>query len=172
MRNWITWAGGFLLCLLSGFMVVMFSLNPANSLGELLTVATFLTVVCYLISLFTMFSYVRATSSGLVVVNPGALFRISWRDVRKLSTDQGLSIELAGGKVDSFAFQASLAGRVLGYPGARRAARKIERVRVKGVGTGEGRDVGPVVPWRRHVSWIVAIWVTFALIIPLSIRFA
>ncbi|WP_307937317.1 hypothetical protein, partial [Salinispora arenicola] len=108
MRNWITWAGGFLLCLLSGFMVVMFSLNPANSLGELLTVATFLTVVCYLISLFTMFSYVRATSSGLVVVNPGALFRISWRDVRKLSTDQGLSIELASGKVDSFAFQASL----------------------------------------------------------------
>lgn len=149
----------------------MFSLNSANSWGVLLAIATFFTPVCYLISLFTMFSYVRATSSGLVIVNPGELFRISWRDVRKLSSDHGLYVELTNGKkVDSFAFQASLVGRLLGYPGARRAVRKIERVRVKGVGSGGGRDVDPVVPWRRHAGLIVAFWVAFALIIPSLIR--
>lgn len=171
MRNWINWTGGILLCLLFGFMVVMFSLNSANSWGELLAIATFFTPICYLVSIFTLFPHVRATSSGLVVVNPGIIFRIPWRNVRGLSADHGLFVELTNGKkVFSFAFQASMIGRLLGYPGARRAVRKMERVRVKGVSGGGGADVDSVVPWRCHVIFIMAFWVTFALIIPSLVR--
>lgn len=171
MRGWITWTGGFLACLLFGFMVVMFSLNSANSWGELLGIATFFTPICYLASIFTLFPYVRATSSGLVVANPDKIFRIPWRNIRKLSAGHGLFVELTDGeKIFSFAFQASMIGRFLGYPGARRAVRKIEKVRAKGDSSGGGLDVDSVVPWRRHISFIMAFWVTFALIIPSLVR--
>lgn len=149
----------------------MFSLNSTNSWGELLGIATFFTPICYLVSIFTLFPYVRATSSGLVVANPDRIFRIPWRKVRELSADQGLFVELTNGeKVFSFAFQASMIGQFLGYPGARRAVRKIEKVRAKRVGGGGGLDVDSVVPWRRHIGFILAFWVTFALIIPSMVR--
>ncbi|WP_155255731.1 hypothetical protein [Salinispora fenicalii] len=171
MRGWITWTSGFLLCLLVVFMVVMFSLNSANGWGELLGIATFFTPICYLISIFTLFPYVRATSSGLVVVNPDKIFRIPWRNVRELSADQGLYVELTNGeKVYSFAFQVSMIGKFLRYPGARRAVRKMEKIRAKGVDSGGGLDVDSAVPWRRHTSFVMGFWVTFALIIPSLVR--
>ncbi|MEV0330089.1 hypothetical protein AB0H63_27090 [Micromonospora echinospora] len=163
--------GGFLLCLILGFMMIMFSLNEANRWLELAAVASFFAGICYFIALFTMFSYVKATADGLIIVNPGSAYRLPWSELRRLKPEGGLSVELKNGEiVFCFAFQPSLLGRMLGYPAARRAIRKIEKFRAQGVPAAAGRGTSSEVPWRRHVHWIVGIWVSLALMIPALVR--
>ncbi|MFY1669606.1 PH domain-containing protein [Plantactinospora sp. WMMB334] len=121
-------------------------------------------------ALFTMFSYVEATTAGLVVVNPGSANRISWEEVRGLSIERGLTVDLRDGRtVACYAFQPSMLGGILGYPGARRAARRIERIRaahVVAAPSGEGGAADPTFPWRRHACLILGIWAFLALLIP------
>lgn len=170
LRNWANWGGGLLLWLLFCFMMLMFSQNPANSLVELALVGTFFVVICYLISLATMFSYVKATPATLVVVNPGSSTSIPWARVRAVRAEHGLSVEVDGlGSVECYAFQRSLIGRLIGYPGARRAAKKIDRFKADRATLSAG-DPEVETPWRRHVSWLFSGWVAFSLLVPLLVR--
>lgn len=128
MRDRANWSGGLLLWLLFGFMMLISSLNPANDLGELALVGAFFVVICYFVSLTAMFPYVKTTPAVLVVVSPGSSTATPWDRVRGVSAEHGLSVEVDGlGTLECYAFQPSLVGRLLGYPGARRAARKLVR---------------------------------------------
>lgn len=173
MRGWLNWAGGGLVLLLFGFMTMMFGRNPDNRPVELFLVGCFFAVISYAVAVPAMFSYVEVSAATVVVVNPGSAYRIPWSAVRTLSAANGLSIELTDGrKVDCFAFQSSSVGRMLGYPGARRAVRKLEQVRSRGVAVDPRVHPDPVVPWRRHVFWSVGLWATFAVVIPWLVRLA
>ncbi|MEV6371716.1 hypothetical protein [Micromonospora musae] len=168
MRNWVGWIGGSSIWLAFGFMAIMFSLNSANSFGELALVGTFFAVICYLVSLATMFSYVKVTPAYLVVVNPGSFNSMPWREIRNVNADRGLSVEADGlGLVECYAFQSSLAGRLMGYPGARRAAKRINQFRVEKANPVGGDQSRREVPWRRHLIWFLSGWVAFSLLIPL-----
>ncbi|MGC4810892.1 hypothetical protein ACLQ29_10225 [Micromonospora sp. DT228] len=170
MRRWGAWFGGLLLWAVFGFMMVMFSRNPANGWSELLLVAAFFVGLCHLVTLAAMFSYVRVTPAALLVVNPGLSTAIPWSRVQEVVAEHGLVVRVSGAEdVHCYAFQPSVVGRLMGYPGARRAVRKIDtygrRVALADEGDPESRAT-----WRRHLLWLVGGWSVFALLIPPLVR--
>lgn len=159
------------LWLLCGFMMLMFSLNPANDWGELVGVASFFAIICYLVSLTSMFSLVKPRREALLVVNPGAEFTVPWSRIRSIDTQNGFVIKLAGSEeIACHAFQGSVLGRLFGNASAKRASGAIEKYRI---GRGSRESSGEVeskVPWMRHLSWLALIWSAFAIAVPAVAR--
>ncbi|MGW3784327.1 hypothetical protein ACWD5Z_07060 [Micromonospora chokoriensis] len=170
MRNWGVWFGGLMLWALFGFMMVMFSRNPANGWDQLMLVAAFFVGICHLTTLATMFSYVKVTPAALLVVNPGLSTVIPWSRVQQVDAKHGLVVRVRDvDDVHCYAFQPSVIGRLMGYPGAHRAVKKIvsygRRVAIADEGEPES-----AVTWRRHLLWLVGGWSVFALLIPSLVR--
>ncbi|MFF5177969.1 hypothetical protein ACFY2Q_08080 [Micromonospora sp. NPDC000316] len=171
MRNWGLWFGGLLLWAVFGFMMVMFSRNPANGWGQLMVVAAFFVGLCHLVTLDAMFSYVKVTPTALLVVNPGLSAAIPWNRVEKVAAERGLVVRVRDAEdVHCSAFQPSVVGRLLGYPGAHRAVRKIESYGQAVVRTAGEDDPQRAVAWRRHLVFLVGGWSVFALLIPSLVR--
>ncbi|MBQ1017274.1 hypothetical protein KBX71_05260 [Micromonospora sp. D93] len=171
MRNWGVWFGGLMLWAVFGFMMVMFSRNPANGWDQLLLVAAFFVGLCHLVTLAAMFSYVKVTPAALLVVNPGLSTAIPWSRVQEVVAERGLVVRVKGADdVHCYAFQPSVVGGLMGYQAARRAASKIDSYR-KSVALTVGKDDSRgEVPWRRHVLRLVGGWSVLALLIPSSVR--
>ncbi|MGC4875781.1 hypothetical protein ACLQ26_05830 [Micromonospora sp. DT43] len=171
MRSWGVWVGGSALWAVFGFMMTMFSRNPANGRGQLVLVAAFFAGICYFTTLVTMFSSVKATPAALLVVNPARATSIPWGRVVEVVAERGLVVRVGGaGDVHCYAFQPSIVGRLMGYPGARRAAKKIDSYRKKTARLGATDEPSGEVPWRRHVLWLTGGWSIFALLIPSLVR--
>lgn len=160
-----------MLWLLFGFMMLMFGLNPANDWGELVGVASFFAVICYLASLASMFSLVKPGREALLVVNPGAVVTVPWSRIRSIDAQNGLVIKVAGSReVACYAFQGSLLGKVFGDAGADRAADAIEKYRIKNAALESSDEVESKVPWIRHLLWLTLIWSAFAIAVPVVAR--
>ncbi len=165
------WFGGLTLWAAFGFMMVMFSRNPANGWGQLMLVAAFFVSICHLTTLATMFSYVKATPAALLVVNPGLSTVIPWSRVQQVDAEHGLVVRVRDAEdVHCHAFQPSVVGRLVGYPGACRAVRKIESYGKIVARTAGDEDPVSLVAWRRHLLFLVGGWSVFALLIPSSVR--
>lgn len=118
MRNKLNWVGGLLLWMLFGFMMLMFSLNPVNGWSGLIAVASFFAAICYLISLTTMFSFVKLTRESLQIVNPGMRVIVPWGRVEGVDAENGLVVRVADHRdVACYAFQGSLLGKLWGVGG-------------------------------------------------------
>ncbi|MGC4765869.1 hypothetical protein ACLQ20_23725 [Micromonospora sp. DT46] len=160
-----------MLWLLFGFMMIMFSLNPANDWGELVAVASFFGVICYLVSLASMFSLVKPQRKALLVINPGAVVTVPWSRIRSIDAQNGLVVQVVGAKeVVCHAFQGSLVGRIFGAASANRAADTIERYRTRSASLEASDEVESRVPWRRHLLWLTSIWSVLAIGVPLGVR--
>ncbi|WFF03990.1 hypothetical protein [Micromonospora sp. WMMD964] len=169
MRSWGAWFGGVMLWALFGFMMVMFSRNPANGWGGLLLVAAFFVGICHLTTLATMFSYVKVTPSALLVVNPGLSTVIPWSLVQQVDAEHGLVVRVRDADdVHCYAFQPSLMGRLVGYPGAHRAVEKIESY--ADARTAAEDHLERAVTWKRHLLFLVGGWSVFALLVPSLVR--
>lgn len=171
MRNRLNWVGGVLLWLLFGFMMLMFSLNSANGWGGLIAVASFFAVICYLISLTTMFSFVKLTPESLQIVNPGLRMIVPWGRVKGVAADNGLVVSVLGHRdVACYAFQGSLLGRLWGSRRNARVADAIEARMIKSADRKSGGEVYSEVPWVRHLLWFTIGWSVFAGVIPVLAR--
>ncbi|MEU8406560.1 MULTISPECIES: hypothetical protein [Micromonospora] len=171
MRNKLNWVGGSLIWLLFGFMMLMFSLNPANGWSGLIAVASFFAVICYLISLTTMFSFVKPTHESLLIVNPGVRVVVPWDRVKGVDSGNGLVVSVVGHRdVACYAFQGSLLGRLWGSRRNVRAADAIEVWRKRNAGSASGGKIYSEVPWTRHLIWFAAGWSVFAGGIPILAR--
>ncbi|MEV4766460.1 hypothetical protein AB0J89_27915 [Micromonospora chokoriensis] len=169
MRSWGVWFGGLMLWALFGFMMVMFSRNPANGWGQLMLVAAFFVGICHLTTLATMFSYVKVTPSALLVVNPGLSTVIPWSRVQQVDAEHGLVVRVRDADdVHCYAFQPSLIGRLVGYPGAHRAVEKIESY--ANARTAAEDHLERAVAWKRHLLFLVGGWSLFALLVPSLVR--
>ncbi|MEU8331290.1 hypothetical protein [Micromonospora sp. NPDC048839] len=170
MRSWGAWLGGLLLWAFFGFMMVMSSRNPANGWGELLLVAAFFVGLCHVVTLAAMFSSVQVTPAALLVVNPGLSTAIPWSRIQEVVAEHGLVVRVSGAEdVHCYAFQPSVVGRLMGYPGAHRAVKKIESYR-RCVALADEGDPESGATWRRHLLWLVGGWSVFALLIPALVR--
>ncbi|WP_406068015.1 hypothetical protein [Micromonospora sp. NBC_01638] len=171
MRNKLNWLGGFLLWLLFGFMMLMFSLNSANGRGGLIAVASFFAVICYLISLTTMFSFVKPTRESLQIVNPGARVIVPWGRVKGVDAENGLVVSAIGHRdVACYAFQGSLLGKLWGSRRNAGAAEAIEAWRKKNADRVSGGEIHSEVPWVRHLLWFAVGWSVLAGGIPVLAR--
>lgn len=171
MRSWGAWFGGSMLWAVFGFMMVMFSRNPANGWAQLMLVAAFFVGICHLTTLATMFSYVKVTPAALLVVNPGLSTAIPWGRLQEVVAEHGLVVRVRDADdVHCYAFQPSIIGRLVAYPGAYRAVRKIERYeKAVALTAGQG-DLERAGTWRRRLLFLVGGWVVFAVLIPSLIR--
>ncbi|WP_327643462.1 hypothetical protein [Micromonospora zamorensis] len=171
MRSWGAWFGGLMLWAVFGFMMVMFSRNPANGWGELVLVAAFFVGLCHLVTLAAMFSYVKVTPAALLVVNPGLSTAIPWGRVQEVVAEHGLVVRVRGAEdVHCYAFQPSVVGRLMGYPGAHRAVKKIDSYGKRLALAADKDDPESAVTWRRHLLWLVGGWSVFALLVPSLVR--
>ncbi|MEO3773164.1 hypothetical protein [Micromonospora sp. B9E7] len=171
MRSWGAWFGGLLLWAVFGFMMVMFSRNPANGWGGLLLVAAFFVGICHLVTLATMFSYVKVTPAALLVVNPGLSTAIPWSRVQEVVAERGLVVRVTGAEdVHCYAFQPSVVGHLTGYRGAHRAVKKIVSYGQRVAVAADEGEPERAVTWRRHLLWLVGGWSVFALLVPSLVR--
>ncbi|WP_405425463.1 hypothetical protein [Micromonospora sp. NBC_00617] len=171
MRNKLNWVGGLLLWMLFGFMMLMFSLNPVNGWSGLIAVASFFAAICYLISLTTMFSFVKLTRESLQIVNPGMRVIVPWGRVEGVDAENGLVVRVADHRdVACYAFQGSLLGKLWGSRRNVGAAEAIEAWRKKNADSVPGGEVLSEVPWVRHLLWFAVGWSALALGIPILAR--
>ncbi|MFD6682230.1 hypothetical protein [Micromonospora parva] len=171
MRSWGVWFGGSTLWAVFGFMMVMFSRNPVNGWGQLMLVAAFFVGICHLTTLATMFSYVQVTPAALLVVNPGLSTAIPWGRVQEVVAEHGLVVRVSGAEdVHCYAFQPSVVGRLMGYPGAHRAVDTIVSFRRRVAITADEGEPESAIAWRRHLLWLLGGWSIFALLVPSLVR--
>lgn len=167
-RNRYTFSAGFVPWLLAGYAMLMFGARRGNSLITLLPIAGFFLLICYATSVASMFSIVVLRPSCLVVVNPGARYRIPWKEVMGVDGENGLKIVLKGGSkpIESFAYQSSLVGRLAGSPSSRRVACAIRDFQKTSATMTHGDDLEQTIPWIRHLWWLSGGWVGLALVLP------
>ncbi|MFY1620550.1 hypothetical protein [Micromonospora sp. WMMD736] len=171
MRNRLNWSGGFLIWMLFGFMMLMFGLNPANGWLGLIAVASFFAVVCHVIALMTMFSFVKPTRESLQIVNPWAQVLVPWGRIRSVAATDGLVVSVLGyGDVACYAFQGSLLGKLAGGRRSTRVAALIEARRKEHATRTSGEEVRSGLPWQRHLAWFAVVWSALAGVIPILAR--